>query len=326
MSQPSPVSSGLFVTRPGDLFAPPPYRVETANFDGFVIGSSYDPLNAFLEQQLGAVTGGECQFLAVVPAVIVTYISIARSFSLAAAPSQAGYYLEQDLMLWLLVAQFRQGDIVPERIGFWVPFVWVGHPAALIEGREGFGYPKGFGNISIPDGGDAQCWSCDAYAFPGDPSQQLTLSTVNSVEPANLGDDEFVERWGSAEEARRAILAALVDDPAAHRYAPNVAPVDLTREFALYPHVNFLLRQFRSAGDPSDAVYQEIIAAPYDPVTFHGGGVRGGQWTAEFPALPALDLAGLLGVECPSAVRLAYQVTLDTTLAPATTVWSSGVA
>lgn len=324
-----------FLVRPGDLFAPPPYRVETAVFNGFVIDSSYPQLSALLEEQLGAITGGECQFLALVPAVIITYISIARSFSLAAGKSQAGYYLEQDLMLWLLVAQLRRGSIVPERIGFYAPFVWVGHPAALVEGREGFGYPKGFGSLSIPQPGDQQLYKCDAYTFPGDPTAEVGLSPVNEVQQRTgsqtateasttpTAEDELGERWTTSDQARRAILASLVDTPTAHQFSPAHAPINLSREFAVSPQQNFLLRQFRSASDPATAAYQEIIAAPFAETTFHGGGIRQGEWIAEFPTLPAFDLAAKLGVQSQSRVRLAYQVTLDTTLAPAATVWSS---
>jgi acetoacetate decarboxylase len=337
----SSASRGSFLTRPGDLFAPAPYRVETAIFDGFVLDSSYGQLNALLAQQLGSVTGGECRVVALVPCVILTYISIARSFSLTQDKSQAGYYLENDLMCWVVVAQFRRGAVLPERVGLYAPFVWVDQPAALIEGREGFGYPKGFGAISIPVAGQATEFSCDAYTFPGDPSGQLEIRTVNRVAPADgaqpaaderidteppgspQSDDDLVERWTTADQARDAILVRLVDNPSTHHFAPDLPPVDLTRAFASSPWLTFLMRQFRSAASPADAVCQELVAAPFAGVTFHGGGLRHGEWTADFPALPALDVAALLGVQRSSRVRLAYRVTLDTTLAPGSIIWSS---
>ena len=132
-----------------------------------------------------------------------------------------------------------------------------------------------------------------------------------------------MERWITADQARDAILAGLVDNPSTHRFAPDLPPVDLTAAFASSPWLTFLMRQFRSAASPADAVCQELVAAPFAGVTFHGGGLRHGVWTADFPALPALDLAALLGVQRSSRVRLAYRVILDTTLAPGSIIWSS---
>ena len=340
MTRSSSALEGSFLTRPGDLFAPAPYRVETAVFDGFVLDSGYDQLNALLAQQLGSVTDGECRFVALVPCVILTYISIARSFSLTEDKSQTGYYLENDLMCWVVVAQFRRRAVLPERVGLYAPFVWVDQPAALVEGREGFGYPKGFGTISIPAAGAATEFRCDAYTFPGDPSAQLEVRTVNRIAPADgvrpapdreldaetprsPQSDDIVERWTTADQARDAILARLVDNPSTHHFAPDLPPIDLTRAFARSPWLTFLMRQFRSAASPADAVCQEIVAAPFAGVTFHGGGIRHGDWTADFPVLPALDLPALLGVGRASRVLLAYQVALDTTLAPGSIVWSN---
>jgi Acetoacetate decarboxylase (ADC) len=336
-SSPAPESS--FLTRPGDLFAPAPYRVETAVFDGFVLDSGYNQLNALLAQQLGSVTGGECRFAALVPSVILTYISIARSFSLTEDKSQAGYYLENDLMCWVVVAQFRGRAVFPERVGLYAPFVWVDQPAALVEGREGFGYPKGFGTISIPAAGAANEFRCDAYTFPGDRSAQLEVRTVSRIAPSDgvrpaagrerdaetpgaPQPDDLAERWTTAEQARGAILARLVDNPSTHHFAPDLPPIDLARAFAQSPWLTFLMRQFRSAVTPAHAVCQEIVAAPFAGVTFHGGGIRRGEWTADFPVLPALDLPALLGVGRASRVLLAYRVALDTTLAPGSVVWS----
>jgi hypothetical protein len=344
MTGPPAAQQGAFITRPGDLFAPAPYRVETAIFDGFVLDSSYEQLNALLAQQLGAVTDGECRFLALAPCVILTYISIARSFSLTQDASQAGYYIENDLMCWVVVAQLRRGGILPERVGLYAPFVWVDQPAAVIEGREGFGYPKGFGTISIPAPGESTAFSCDAYVFPGDPSKQLTVQTVNRVTSADgvrataapqaeadtpdppRAEHHFTQRWATADQARNAILAGLVENPSTHRFAPDLPAVDLTSEFAASPWLTFLMRQFRSVASPAVAVCQEIVAAPFADVTFHGGGLRDGQWYADFPALPALDLSALLGVQPSSPARFAYQVTLDTTLAPGSIVWPSPAA
>jgi hypothetical protein len=318
----SAAAPGAFVTHAGDLFAPPPYRVEPAVFRGFVLDSSYARLDALLDEQLNNVTGGALRFRAVVPAVILTYIHIPRSFSIAADSAQAGYYVENDLMCWVLAAQFRKGQPLPERVGFYAPFVWVDHPAAVIEGREGFGYPKGFGPVSIPRDG-AGPYTCDAMVFPGDGSRTLGVQRINTVQRSGdaAGGEEVQKRWSTIGEARADIFAGLVDRPSEHRFAADLTPMNLEREFGLAPQKTFLLRQTRSCEDPSRALLQEIVAAPFGSLVFHGGGLLGGDWTSELPALPALDLPGLLGVEATASVRLAYEVTLETTLALGETLW-----
>jgi hypothetical protein len=165
----------------GNMCALAPYRVEGATFHGFVLDSRYDRLNELLDEQLGALTGGALRFAALLPVVFVTYVSIARSLSLSTDPADAGVYVENDLMCWLLVAQFSGEAIVPERTGFYAPLVWVDHPVALVEGRETFGYPKGFGTISIPTADAPPVYACDAFTFPGAATLPVTPQRVSTV-------------------------------------------------------------------------------------------------------------------------------------------------
>jgi len=305
----------------GNMCALAPYRVEGATFHGFVLDSSYDRLNELLDEQLGALTGGALRFAALLPVVFVTYVSIARSLSLSTDPADAGVYVENDLMCWLLVAQFSGEAIVPERTGFYAPLVWVDHPVALVEGRETFGYPKGFGTISIPTADAPPVYACDAFTFPGAATLPVTPQRVSTVRgPAGGGAP--ATRWTSVGALREAILRELADTPDGHRFAADLAPLNLLEQFAFAPFQTFLLRQMSSASDPGQAVRQEIVASPFASLAFHGASLRSGAWTAEFPALPTADVAAFLGVATVGPVRLAYVVSLDTTLAPATTLWS----
>lgn len=313
--------SGTYVTRPGDPFAGPPYGVVGAGFTDFVLPSSYSALNALLDDELGAVTGGAYRFYAVLPVVIVTYVAIERSLSLSAPQPQQGYYSENDLMCWLLVAAVRKGDLLPEQIGWYTPFVWVDHPVAFSEGREGLGYPKSLGTITIPRPGAPADYSCSAWVFPGSPDEELTVSTVCSVAGNGSG---IAEEWAGFADVRQALLdAAAVEDASAHAFDESVHAVDLSSALSL-TQVVFLLRQFRSASNPTRALCQEIVTQPFAGVSFHSAGRLSGSWQVAFPPQPALSVASTLGIAASGEPLLAAQLSLDCTLGAASTLWSLG--
>jgi hypothetical protein len=301
-----------YIFRGSDPFAPPPYRAEGSSFHGFVVESEYSALQELLDSELNQVEGGR-RFVPVLPFVVVTYVAIERSSSPDAPRSRQGYYTENDLMVWMLVAELADGLELP-RIGWYVPLVWVDQAIAVIEGREGFGYPKNLGRIEMADlDAAAARFSTTAAVFPGAPDQPVTDEVINTVELTG-GSAVARSEWSTVAEAVDAVLERLVGDASEHRVDGFASAFDLTWVLKFVPHQVFLLRQLRAPGNPAATEVQEVLVSPVADIVFHDGGLLEGDWTVDFPPHPTLDVAAVIGLHGPTVATFAYRVAMDVTL------------
>jgi hypothetical protein len=300
-----------YVYRLSDPFAPPPYRAEQSTFHGFVVEVGDGALQALLDAELNVVEQGR-KFVPVLPFVVVTYVAIAKSSSPEAPPHRQGWYSENDLMVWMLVAELADDPVTAPRIGWYVPLVWVDHPIAVIEGREGFGYPKNLGTIVIPDDA-ASGFSTSATLFPGRPDQAVTTEVINTV-TCTSGDAVHRSVWTTIEEAVAGFLERAGVDAAGHVFHELAPSVDLHSIMTFVPQEVFLLRQLRSPGTPSTTEVQELLVSRTEDIVFHEGGLVEGAWTVDFPVYPTLDIAGLFGLDGPTDVMFAYRIVMDVTL------------
>lgn len=301
-----------YVYRPSDPFAPPPYRAEGSSFHGFVVRAGEGALQSLLDAELNVVEPGR-RFVPVLPFAVVTYVAIAKSSSPEAPPSRQGWYTENDLMIWMLVAELNDDPTVVPHIGWYVPLVWVDHPIAVIEGREGFGYPKNQGTIVIPgDGGSP--FSTTAFVFPGDPDRPVTTEVINTV-TCTSGAAAHRSTWTSIEEAVAGFLERAAVNAAQHVFHELAPSVDLHSIMNWVPQEIFLLRQLRRPCTPVTTEVQELLVSGVEDLVFHEGGLLEGDWTVEFPVYPTLNIAGLLGLSGPTAVEFGYRIVIDVTLA-----------
>ena len=301
-----------YVYRGSDPFAPPPYRAEGSSFHGFVVETRYSALQRLLDAELNQVGGGR-RFVPVLPFVVVTYVAIERSSSPDAPSSRQGYYAENDLMVWMLVAELPGGLELP-RIGWYVPLVWVDQAIAVIEGREGFGYPKNLGSIEMADlEQSVPRFSTTAAVFPGAPDQRVTEEVINTVE-LTAGQAVARSAWSTGQEVVDAVLDRLLDDATEHRIDGVASAIDLTSVLKYAPHQVFLLRQLRAPGEPSSTEVQEVLVSSVGDIGFHDGGPLDGEWTVDFPRHPTLDVAALLGLDGPTVATFSYRISMDVTL------------
>ncbi len=302
-----------YIYRGSDPFAPPPYRAEQSEFHGFVVDTGSAPLQRLLDSDLNTVEAGR-RFVPVLPYAVVTYVAIGRSSSPSAPPERQGYYTENDLMIWMLVAELSDDPVELPRIGWYVPLVWVDHPIAVIEGREGFGYPKNQGTVTMADPAAASPqFSTSAPVFPGAADQPVTIGVINTV-TSTSGAVVARSGWRTIEDAVDAVLERLVVDTAKHTIEGVASAIDLASVMKYLPHQVNLLRQLRAPGDAAATEVQELLISPVEDMVFHDGGLLEGDWTVEFPVHPTLDIATLLGLDGPTTATLAYRIVIDVTL------------
>ena len=222
-------------------------------------------LQQLVDAELNA-TG--CGFHVVLPVVLVTYVAIERSWSLSAPPERRGYFQENDLMVWLLVARLGgAGEFV--ELGWYVPLVWVDHPIAVIEGREGMGYPKALATVAIA--GPAGPFHTSTFVFPGDSAVEVQMAPINAVVHADVLAAER-DVLASLREVWDHLLDNALDA------ADNAGVLA-----ALLPSQILLLRELAAGTDP-DRRRCSRCGQPVHDLSFHSADLLlRGPWTVEFP-------------------------------------------
>lgn len=146
-----------YVERGGGLVYRPPYTARQAVLDGFVVKADQAAIDALLQHDLVAPTGGAVAYQAVHDHVIVAFTRIGELASVDATDRQRGCMSELEVSVWCLVADVHAGD----RLCWYLPYVFTDSPQTMATGREVYGYPKQTGTFSggaplgLPPGGRA---------------------------------------------------------------------------------------------------------------------------------------------------------------------------
>ncbi len=256
-----------YIARGGDLVMAPPLELNGATMYSFVVGADLAALQAICDQQLNAVCGPGT-YKPLLPIVAIVCADITDSYSTVPPDSEKGWMSERDFGVWIPVV--RDG-----KIGWYLPYVFVDNVAAMVTGREVFGFFKQTATLMMPPEPKAPgAFSVDALVIaefsPESQAQVLRLMTMTSTEnaPAPAGSwtgpsDLFEDVFGK--------VRAMVGDV---KHLP-ISLWDLLKnalgELVTGDVPMVFLKQFRDAVDPTKACYQAVIEAPAHLVKFHGG-------------------------------------------------------
>lgn len=257
-----------YIARGGDLVMAPPLQLNGATMYSFVVPADLGALQKICDEQLNAVAGPGT-YKPLLPIVAIVCADIADSFSTVPPDSEKGWMSERDFGVWIPVV--RDG-----KIGWYLPYVFVDNVAAMLTGREVFGFFKQTATLMMPPSPSAPgAFSVDALVIPKfspeSQAQVLRLMTMTSTEdvPAPAGS------WaGDVKKAFEDVffeVKALIKDV---RGLP-ISMWDLMKnalEEAISGNVPMVfLKQFRDATDPTKACYQAVIEAPAHLVKLHDG-------------------------------------------------------
>lgn len=257
-----------YIARGGDLVMAPPLALRGATMYSFLVDADLDALTAMCDAHLNAVTGPARTYRPALPMVAIVCADITRSFSQTPPDSTKGWMGERDFGIWVPV-------IADGRLGWYLPYVFVDNVAAMVTGREVFGFFKQTATLAMPASPDAPgLFSVDALAIPRfDPASQaevirlLTLtSTADRAAPAGT--------WGEARDALEAMWTGLkgFHGRAAHGTVSTWELVEDAFRMLVTGDVPLVfLKQFRDAGAPAKACYQAVIEAPAHLERWHRG-------------------------------------------------------
>jgi hypothetical protein len=323
-------ASGLprYVERGGDLVISQALRLKRAITYFFVLPAQIDRLAALANRLLNAPARGAVEYVPAGPFVSLVCADIGRAQARDVPDRDRGWLPERDIAFWVpLLARTRapsKSTFGPHRLVWFLPYVFVDNEAAVVTGREIFGFPKQSGTLRFPsDEGSGGVFSVDVLTIPVEsPESQAGTSRLVTVVPAEPGPPA-----GSASAGKPATLAETIRahgdallERAFQGAAPGiVAAADvvglLTRGFLDRAVPMVFLKQFRDVADPSRACYRAIVEASAVLDRWYAGGPLPAHRVQIAPAdsHPIVEDLGLPGHDLPTlaATWMNYDFTME---------------
>ena len=261
-----------YIPRGGDLAMMPPLALTSATMYSFLVPADLGALTTMIDAQLNAVTAPSgTTYRPLMPAVSIVCADIKKSFSTTRPDAQKGWMAERDFGVWVPVVDNKG------RIAWYLPYVFVDNVAAMVTGREVFGFFKQTATLAMPPSPQVQGpFTIDALVIqtfsPDSEAKSIRLMTATSTkaQPAPEG------RWANTLDG----LEMIWKDLLAIRGDTRNLPLTREQEFKdaltmlLTGNVPMLfLKQFRDETTDQRACYQAVIEAPARLDKFHGGWV-----------------------------------------------------
>jgi hypothetical protein len=275
------MSGPRYVERGGDMVVRHPIACNRTRMFSWLIDADWDALVRLCDAAFKDPSGGAVVVRPIMPAVAVVSAEIQRGCSADVDDCNKGWARERDLGFWIPVARGRlqdDGDFEIEQIGWYLPYLFIDSAAAVLLGRESYGFAKSLAVCEMP-GADhhPSRFLVDTQilqTFERDTEAQVRrLYTLERSDGGPLGALE------STLDSFRDMVVSASTKLARHFLLRRGLPVptlelvknlwDALRE-GLVPM--FFLRQFRDVAAPERACYQAIIEAHCDISAWHGGG------------------------------------------------------
>jgi hypothetical protein len=267
-----------YVEHGGDLVIRAPLDLVGVTISSFVLAADTGHLARLVGRLLDEPAQGVVAYAPAGPFVVLVCADIRRGQAHDEPDRSKGWMSERDVAFWVpLWAGKRVGPLfIPERLVFFMPYVFVDNIAATVTGREVFGFSKENGVLAFPERpGAGGSFSVDALVIPQyGPERRAEVARILHVAPAEVAASSTHGAWDNVEDGARAVLGHLAKHLSTGALAPAAETLlhALTSWSGLGARLVFL-KQFRDAEDPSRACYQAIVEAPAVVRELRGGGV-----------------------------------------------------
>lgn len=298
-----------------DLALAGPYHQRGVTLRAFALRGDRDALQATCDRYLNVPGSGEYEYRPLGHTVLLTMLNMTR---VSAGDASLGYMHEIDGAFQFPVLRYAKGDILPNGVATFMPYLWVNSDWPMVTGREVLGFRKEVGT-SFSDGDDSRVTSAadlthvDAWVIP---SRGAALENRRVVDLKSAGASR-----GPAWEHPLALIRGVADalagdlshfalDAILHLF-PSLMADSLTVPVAF-------LKQLRDARDGTRACYQQVFEANGKlPLSgFRGAWPLFGQHTVTIqdfvshPILAELGLSQKAGAQTFTA-EYAFEVDFD---------------
>lgn len=305
-----------YIERGGEQVLRPPYQLNGTQLRGFVLPSDLSALRGVCDRTLNAASQDGTEYHPLLPYSILTFVQMPHIQSADPEERDRGILFENEADIWLLLVAGKRhaGVFVAERLVWYMPYLWVDNPIAMVEGREVYGFPKEFGQFVLPlSTQDPAYFRAETYVvdrYSADSRWQMKpLIEVRRVDEPYWG--EHAREWSEAAHMFQGIQDAL-QVSLSELSIPLIA--DLFHQFTHHQQSLVFLKQFRDVADNRKACYQALVESPVTIERFQGGGFLSGDYYVTIHPYASHPMARDLGLpEGPMRASLAYWANFDFT-------------
>lgn len=270
-----------YVDRGGDMVVRHPIACSRTKMFSWLVDADWDALVRLCDRSFAEPSGGKVVVRPILPAVAVVSAEIQRGGSTDELDCNKGWARERDLGFWIPVARGRlqsDGDFEIEQIGWYLPYLFIDSGAAVLLGRESYGFAKSLAICEMPNA----AMQPSRFGVETQMLRTFDKDTEAKVERLYLlerADGGPLGALASTVDTFGDMVGAASTRLVRHFFGRSHLPVP-TWELAknLYASLRqglvpmFFLRQFRDVADPQHACYQAIVEAACDITDWHGGG------------------------------------------------------
>lgn len=316
-----------YIERGGEQTYCPPYMNQGAKLHSFLLQANQKSLQALCDKYLNQPTRGMTHYQPVLPYVFLVFAEVEQQYSIKQPDQQRGWVAEVDVAFWILTASMKRvaGVLVPEHFAWFMPYVFVDNPFALMSGREVFGFHKALGQFTLPQSQKADFFATDTMVVDHfSPQSKATWDRLFEIRCIDSGvDHPYVQHWHTVSQAASRIGQLLAGQR-------GILGTTLKQMMHLLKVFNFdtsaivFLKQFRDVSHASLACYQAIIETPIKFSTFRGGGILQGQYELILNHFDSHPIAQELGLDVGRQdVIEAFWFDFDFIVEPGTEIWTA---
>ncbi len=317
-----------YINTGGEQSYPQPLKMDGTHFYCFVLNANIQNLQDLCDKQLNQITNGEIRYIPLIPRVILGFAHISKGYSLCPPFSEYGWMSENDVAFWVPVAAVKSfcGIQFIDHIAWYLPYVWVDNPMAVIIGRETWGFNKQQATFQIPtDFSHEATLAVNALAIPQfNPENEVKLHQLIQV---TRTDDTIVgsleKKWDYAREGFTDVISMLFGNGSIR--LPDLNLLVEIWDMLYHEEVPLVfIKQFRDLENGNKACYQAIVNAFARMTKFHTGGFLSGDYTAKisnFQSHPIISDLGLSGEEVD--VIAAFYTYYDFRMDGGTVIWQA---
>lgn len=323
-----------YVRRGGCLECNISIAMEGTTLYSFVSPANYDALVTLCNRDLNHVSRDGLIYRPLLPMVALVCANVAKSYSLYPPDRMKGWMPERDYSFWvpLVAGTTHRGVFVLERLAWYMPYMFVDNVAAMVTGREEFGFHKQTAQLTSPD----------APGLPGDftidtlfirqysPESEAKVGRLCTA-TSSLGggvSGAYVSEWAHTQAARAALgnelERSLRPEDLSALPLPSWPLIKSTLLDMLTGRVPMVfLKQFLDGQLPERACYQAILEGASRLTAWHGGGLMQ-EHTVQLTRADSHPIARDLGLPTGAAntfvAPLCFWTQMDFTLEPAQVV------
>lgn len=336
-----------------------PFTIQGCRMYNFVLAADYQKLHALFSKCLNTPSGGAVDFWPVgLPDSAYVLFSFVDMQHQSAHEPTLGWIREQEFTIFVLGVDLNSLHNRDTLLAFFIPYIFVDSDAALIVGREDYGFPKRLGWLTFPPPQAAPtAFSLDTLVIPGTTpdtqAERRRLIDIRSTGEGKLQDrarefTSFAEM--SHEVANRVFDGHLLSiaHPSSPASTPGMKPssggimqmirrelatvesaiehvgehllIDIGKEIGLGVPLVFL-KQFRDTQVPDRACYQSIVASSFELTKFTSARLLGDYQITlcDYPSDPIREDFGF--PQGPLTPKLSFYVEYDFIVPPGHELW-----